>query len=362
MLPSIVFRKNVAKKICQGFFILVAVDSKLHAGLESIDPSPLHEVMNDDSKFSLVNSVDFHPSKNLFCITYTHNNCLKLYQLGEMGELTLLQVIQNPTAKLSCPQHAVFAKDGGSLVVANWSNQTFTIYHLDASGLYAETPSAVLSYPAILSNFRPHGIAFSPDGNYLAVAYGYCTTFPRGVALYRVNDLNTTGVSFTLLQLLQGPEIMEGIPKGIDFSPDGTTLVVTFSATNAFALYAIDWANAQIVPTPEQIVFGDTTELNRPEDIKFIVGKECCAVSNSGSDQVSFYPFDGKNYRFTQEAPSYTLKNPEAKLRFPHGLACSPDGKYLAVTQFGPVAFNDKGCFVFEEKSRKDSFAIFKLR
>ena len=29
------------------------------------------------------------------------------------------------------------------------------------------------------------------------------------------------------------------------------------------------------------------------------------------------------------------LQNPEAQLSFPHGLSISPDGKYLAVTNYG---------------------------
>lgn len=333
----------------------------LNANLEQMNRSPLHVMRNLNPTPSLVNSVDFHPKLNLFCVTFTHNDQVVLYQLDEADRASVFQVLQNPFSQLSCPQHAVFSQDGRSLVVANWCNQTFNVYPIDLNGFYQETPSLVIPYPSDLGSYRPHGIAFSPDGNYLAVAFGASQQYSRAVALYRTENLETAQGSFELLSLFEEKEITEGIPKGIAFSPDGSCLIVTLSETNSVAIYTIDWPNVEVNAIPRQILTGASTYLSRPEDIKFTANGHYCAVSNSDKDTVTFYAFDRENNCFVGDTPSYILENPEAQFCFPHGLAFSSDGKYLSVTQFGPVVFDKKGDLSDWGKERKDSIAIYKI-
>lgn len=342
-------------------FLCVCVHPYLSAGL-MINPSPIHMMINLSVEPSLVNSVDFHPVLNRLCVTFTHHHKVVLYQLDESDRISVFQVLQNPSSNLSCPQHAVFSKDGHSLVVANWCNQTFTIYHMDVNGFYQEIPSAVIPFSSSVENYRPHGIAFSPIGNYLAVAYGASNQYPRAIALYQVDHLDTAQVSFKLLSLLQEQEITDGIPKGIVFTPDGSCLALTFSETNSVAIYTIDWSKGKINPTPHQVLSGAATYLSRPEDIKFTVDGEYCAISNSDKDTVTFYAFDREKNYFAKNTPSYTLENPESRLCFPHGLAFSSDGNYLSVTQFGPVQFDQNGDLFSWGKERKESVAIFKIK
>jgi len=318
--------------------------------------------MNANSSPSLVNSVDFHPEANQFCVTFTHNHSVVIYQLDEDDRVSIFQVLQNASSKLSCPQHALFSKDGRSLLVVNWCNQTFNVYHADLNGVYQEAPIAVIPFHLPTDSFRPHGMALSPDGNYLAVAYGASKQDPRAVALYQVNDLGTAQVGFKLLSLLQGNEVEEGIPKGIAFSPDGSCLLVTFSNTNSVAIFKIDLSNKKIIPTPRQILNGTSSHISRPEDIKFNAEGNYCAVSNSDEDTITFYLFDRENNYFVNDSPSRIIKNPEAHLCFPHGLAFSSDGKYLSVTQFGPVIFDENDNLFSWGNKRDDSVVIFKLK
>lgn len=342
-------------------FVSIFIHFGLSANLNQINPSPIQVIMNLNPHPSLVNSVDFHPTTNLFCVTFTQNNKIVLYRLDENDKANVFQVLQNPSSMLSCPQHAIFSRDGRSLVVANWSNQTFNVYHTSSKGFYPKAVS-VISYPPNFEDFRPHGIAFSHDGKYLAVAYGASNQYARAIVLFQVDNLETAQVSIKLLSLLQGEEITNGIPKGIAFTPDGSCLVVTFSETNSASIYKIDWPNAKINSVPQQVLSGTSTHLSRPEDIKFTIEGNYCAVSNSAEDTVTFYEFDKTNNYFVNEAPSYTLKNPEAQLCFPHGLAFSSDGKYLSVTQFGPVEFDRNGDLSSFGDKRKDSIAIYKIQ
>lgn len=317
--------------------------------------------MNPDSQPSLINSVDFHPALNRFCVTYTHNHRVVIYELNKDHQTSVVQVLQNPQAKLDCPQHALFSKDGQSLVVVNWDHQTFNVYRADLCGVFQEEPLAMISLDPLNDSFRPHGMAFSPDGKYLAVAYGASKHHSRAIALYRVHDLDTLDAHFELLCLLQGNEIEEGIPKGIVFSPDGSCLLVTFSTTNSVAIYALDLANEKIISTPRQILSGVVSLISRPEDIKFTVDGKYCALSNSLANRITVYLFDRKNNHFVHDFPSYIMKNPEAKLCFPHGLAFSPWGDYFVVTQCGAVVFDAYDDLSSWGKERLDSVSIYKL-
>ncbi|PJD95006.1 MAG: hypothetical protein CK425_09685 [Parachlamydia sp.] len=342
--------------------LVLFIQSGLSADLKQMSPVPIQVLLNASSDPSLVNSVDFHPNALLFCVTFTHNNRIVIYQLDESDRANVFQVLQGTLAKLSCPQHALFSKDGKSLVVANWCNQTFNVYHTDLNGFYQEAPTAVIPFPMPTDSFRPHGMAFSPDGNYLAVAYGASKQYPRAVALYQVDDLATAQVHFRLLSLLEGNEIEAGIPKGIAFSPDGSCLLVTLSETNSVILYPLDLSNEKIISTPRQILSGIASQLSRPEDIKFTADENCFAISNSDKDTITFYRYDRDNNYILNPVPSHIIENPEAGLCFPHGLAFSFDGKYLSATQFGPVIFDQDSNLSSWGNERRDSVVIYKLK
>jgi len=338
------------------------MQSGLSADFNQINPSPIQVLLNTNANPSLVNSVDFHPNARLLCVAFTQNHSIVLYQIEESGEAVIHQILQGALSQLSCPQHALFSKDGESLIVANWCNQTFNIYDTDSNGFYQEVPTAVIPFPSPTESFRPHGMAFSPDGTILAVAYGASTQYPRAIALYQVSNLGTAQVHFRFLSLLQGNEIETGIPKGIAFSPDGSCLLVTLSETNSLILYTLDLLNEKIALTPKQILKGEISQLSRPEDIKFSAEGKYFAISNSDKDSITFYIYDNKNNSILSPSPFYILQNPRAKLSFPHGLAFSADGTYLFVTQFGSAIFDKDGNLCAWGTERSDSVAIYKLK
>lgn len=315
--------------------------------------TPIEVVKNPDPSPTLVNSVDFHPILNRFCVTFTHNNRVIIYQVDENGKISIFQKLENPSAELSCPQHAVFSKDGKNLIVANWCNQTFNIYRADRSGAFRSNPIAVLNYPPGLQEHRPHGIVVSPDGLYLAVAYGASKTHPKALALYRMDQLGTKQVYFELIDL----QNLLAIPKGVAFTPDGSHLVVTFSDTNSLAIYPLDWDKEKIVSVPKQVLTG---KIARPEDVKFSPDGTLCAVSNSSKNRVTFYKFDKELNLFSQNEPLYTIGE-DVPLNFPHGLAFSSDGQYLAITQFGSVQFSENDDLISWGDHREESIVLLKL-
>ena len=92
------------------FFIsLLFLQQMIRANEALIDQVPVAAVHNPGPNYSLINSIDYHPTQNLFCATYTHNNKVILYEINDAGKPEVVQILSNPLARLSEPQHAVFS-------------------------------------------------------------------------------------------------------------------------------------------------------------------------------------------------------------------------------------------------------------
>lgn len=310
-------------------------------------------VVSPCPRYSLINSVDFHPSQNLFCVAYWQCDRVILYALDSQGNPHMVQTLANPTACLCKPQHAVFSPNGEKIFVVNWKNQTIAVYQHMSDGFYCETPAAVFPIPSQLASHRPHGMAISPCGHFLAIAYGAEFHFPRAVALLRLSEGNCELVSFVQKEL-------PGIPKGITFSPDGTCLLVTFSDVNCLTIYEI--ADQQIQPFPRETLQGAEmgAEISRPEDVKISPNGKICALTNSGQNNVAFYSFDPSSNRITASIPISILQN----FLLPHGIAFSPDGSFLVVTEFGDIATNDEGGVSWNKNTppKEARFQVFKIK
>ena len=213
--------------------------------------------------------------------------------------------------------------------------------------LFSERPANTIASPKDLQHCKPHGIAFSQCGNYLAIAYGAASNFERGIALFQSQGLHLECVDF-----LKNKDL-PGIPKGITFSPDGNYLLVTFCEPSYLSIYHIK--NQKIDPIPTQTI---SAYLSRPEDIKISPNGRYCAVTNSDQNTTAFYSFDPKSNSICENTPFYLLQNPQARLSFPHGIAFSPDGQYLAITQFGRVQTTEQGDISWNPKIKSSEAAV----
>lgn len=318
----------------QRMYTLFLLFACLFGGLSAAEPhyKPICTVLNPCKNYSLINSVDFHPKEHLLAVTYTFGNRVVLYKHAKVGNLQISQTLDIPHG---APQHAVFTPDGETLVVANWLSQEFTIYRRE-NGQFNSVPDATISKTKELAAFRFHGIAFSPCGRYLAVAYGATSEYDRALAIFHFDPKKLT---LKLTCAYRGEEEVSGVPKGITFSPDGNAILVTFSDKNSLEVFNFSKISGKMAPHPRQIVQGNRTGIFRPEDVKISPDGTLCAISNSEVHTVSFFPFNARTNTITRQHPLYTLSD----LTFPHGLAFSADQKYFCVTQFGPIKTDEKG-------------------
>lgn len=342
-------------------FLLSCLYQALHlyGNTALIDPEPVTIITNPFSHYTLINSVSFHPQKNIFCVTYSNSNKVVIYKINSLGSLEEIQTLSNPSAKLNTPQHAIFSADGEKIVVTNWDSENLTIYQHKKKDLYYTKPSTIISFPSSLSHYKAHAISISPCGNFLAIAYGASSFQGRAIALF---NLTKKKISCNLISALYGPDQLPGIPKGITFSPDGSCLLVTFSDENSIVIFDIDKVHQKILPSPRQVIQGQETEISRPEDIKITSDQRHVVITNSDQDTVTFYPFDKKINQITASTPSCVLKNPEANLCFPHGIAFSPDGAFMAVTQFGHIQTIEGGDLFWDSATKPGESRIHLYR
>lgn len=310
-----------------------------------IDPAPLQVIPNPTGMRCLINSAAFHPQRNLFCLTYTQGDQVVLYSVRQNNRIEIEHVLSNAFgSQLSSPQHAVFSQDGRKLYVVNWINRTLTVYCIE-EGNFSSIPKRVIEPPAQFLHHKPHGMAVSPCGKFLAIAYGASKKHEEGIGLYRL-----TNDGFDCKLVCAITKGLHGAPKGIAFSPDGTALLVTFSDENCIVIYEVD--KERINPTPRQVV--EDSSISRPEDIKVTSSGNYCAISNSDRNNIAFYLFDQDRNLIVQSQPCFILKNPQAKLKFPHGIAFSSDGAWLVATSFGSVTISRSGDIF---SSRDDSYS-----
>jgi len=307
-----------------------------------LNPCPVRILGNPNWRFSLVNSVEFSSDGRHMAVTFTSNNVVGLYRIDQNLNPVLVTRLKNPlvgqifkSAKLlNEPSFAAFSPDDKILAVSNYGSATINLYkRFPGKNEYSVKPCSIFHTPEELKAIQPHTMAFSRDGKHIAVTYfDYSRSCSDMLVIYPVDTdlaIITDQQAFTIH--------LPGSPKGVAYTPDGTHLAMTMCDTNSVSLY--DLEKRCMTQTLKNPVAG----LSLPENIAFSPDGSLCAVVNSADHSIAFYRFDSAGNVFIDARPCFVLKNPEARLQFPHGIAFTPDGKVLAVTQFGPVKIAKNG-------------------
>lgn len=111
----------------------------------------------------------------------------------------------------------------------------------------------------------------------------------------------------------------------------------TFYDLFKLALGCILWlscyVNATLIVdnTPTTILRDPLSELDRPEGVTFSPSGKYIAVANSLIDTVTFYRRIGDQGANYESTPAFSIQGKNSKLNYPHDIAFSPDGRYVAV-------------------------------
>ncbi len=228
-------------------------------------------------------------------------------------------------------ENMAVCKDGSLAAVANNGAASVHLYKIVNTEF-----THLAEIPKVGSGWWVHGTRFSRQMDYIAY-----TIFgnPGKIILFHIMK-NGDEASVTLSQEME-TTLFPLHPKGIDFSMDDQFVVVCYAINNsktpnclsgALAVYSFDRINGKIDPRPISII-GTSELLCVPEDVCFSPDGSSILVTNHGNDTITIHAFNPTTGQLGKS--EILLQNPEAQLSFPHGLSISPNGKYLAVTNYG---------------------------
>lgn len=344
---------NKSKIIC--FFTNLLICSQLlslsiskHPICEVPTPSSLYTsetfqsvYVGDQSRFSTCSGVSWSPDQKYLATVNFEAGAICLYKFDqESHQCTLIQILYgNESAKLHSVENLSFSPDGTYLAVSVNHHRTIHIYKINSeTDLIEKDPVAVLTS----KNPNVHGIRFCNRTDYLAY-----TTVRRNSAIriYKINRKNDNSIKLYLASKLLN-RFVQMKPKSIDFTKDDHYAVVVYASNIAknpippeglIAIYKFDVERGILDPEPISI-YRDPDEFKGGEDIKFYKDDSCFFVSDHVYHRIIVFEFDKQTGQIGKKM--IQLNNPEARLSFPHGIGISPDGKYLAVANYGNDNFS----------------------
>ncbi len=83
-------------------------------------------------------------------------------------------------------------------------------------------------------------------------------------------------------------------------------------------------------------------DIKYPEDCQFLDNDNYLIISSQGDNALVAYPFNKLTGRISSNPK--LIKNPNARLSFPHGIGLSSDGKWLVAANYGDDSFNLYSC------------------
>ena len=133
--------------------------------------------------------------------------------------------------------------------------------------------------------------------------------------------------------VIEGPESELDYPHDVDFSRDGRFLAVANRTEPALTIYRRKRGGVgQFAQSPWSTVRGADSELEHTDGVWFVPprGRYLAAVNASRSSITFYKSRRGGRKRFDQ-APAFVLEGPATELDYPDGMAFSSDGALLAV-------------------------------
>ncbi|MCM3676446.1 MULTISPECIES: hypothetical protein [Peribacillus] len=314
----------------------------------SIPPLPIIPIMNrpkmNSERYATCTAVGWFNNNHYLATLNLATETLHTYAFNTQDHsFTLLQTLNNQNGmQLHWPDALAFSPDGSYLAITNTKQNMCSInmYHIDPqTHLINPVPFQVIRHPHAIF----HGVRFSPNSQYMIST----TTDSSGLNLIYKLDYEANGApKFTLSQVVQNPYRLSPLPfkpKAIDFSSDGSLLIICYGVTagtqsypsyGALAIHTWDNDTGTIGTQPLCELTGKP-ELSCPDDVSFSHDalSSFIVVQSQSNDTVVFYSFDKMTNQIDPQFFAFT--NPEAQLSFPHGFSLSTDDKYLAVSNYG---------------------------
>ncbi len=208
------------------------------------------------------------------------------------------------TGASAAPVSVAFSPNGNYLAVANLSASTLQVFSFAAG-----TPTLVGSAN---TGTNPESVAFSPNGNYLAVANLSASTLQvfsfAGGNPVQVGSVSTGGSSN---------------PRSVAWSPNGSYIAVVNQTANTLQVYSFSGSNP--VQAGSSVSTGASSA---PESVSWSPNGNYIAVVTASNSTLQVYSFSGST-------PVLLGAGTTTGVNGPTSVAWSPNGNYLVVANNG---------------------------
>lgn len=300
--------------------------------MSNVDPAFNLHIGKDKKRYSTCSSVSWLSNDELIA-SHLCGESILVYKVND-EKIDIIQTIENLSGN---PELDAVSSDGKLYAVSMYNH----IYEKDKNNLarvflYSIEDHTLVQKKVINDcnkEYNCHGVRFSPDNNYLA----YTTiNRPGYISIYKkIKENDEFEFSYSLKNMFYPLK-----PKGIDFSPDGRFLGAVYSLRagkevedipSGIAIYKFNSKKGTIDFNPAY--YSGSLDILIPENIAFYPSGSYIFISNQGNDSIVVYNFDSKSGKILDK--ECELSGIETLLSFPHGFSISPNGKYLAVANYG---------------------------
>jgi 6-phosphogluconolactonase (cycloisomerase 2 family) len=195
----------------------------------------------------------------------------------------LSPVVQNPGTNADTgtyPRALAFSPNGDFLAVANYQSGTVSMFSVAANGQLTPigTPTAAPAgeYPS----YAPQGVAFSPNGDLLATS----DYEDSSVALFTVSG---TGALTAITQNTPANADTGSDPLGLQFSPSGSLLAVPNGSSSTVSMYTVT-GGGQLTPVTQSPTTNGDADYG-PDTVSFSPNGSLLATANGINDTVSVF-------------------------------------------------------------------------
>lgn len=288
------------------------------------------------SRFATCSGVAWFNNNKYLAAINLWGETLYVYAFDDINkQFKLFQKINNSNgACLAMPENLAISNDEKLLAVSNGKDGSTNIYEINEQKIINPVPIYIIKHK---DDFGTHGVRFlgtaGGAAHHLAI-----TTFTSG-AIYIYKLYKNNKLSLNLISKMQNKfEPLK--PKSLDISRDFKFIAVCYSPNatagptkcrSIIAIYSYDCIIGIINTNPVCVI--NENDMFECDDINFSPDGKYLAVPNQAGDSVHFYDFDKQTGLIKKNLA--LIKNPDAKLSFPHGLSFSKDGNYLAVSNYG---------------------------
>jgi len=291
--------------------------------------------VGDRRRYATCSDVAWFPGLYLAVINL-YGQHLRIYRFDDRGAPerapARLQLLHEIAEGVPSPEGVSVSPDGKSLAIGHSLTEDIgvSLYPINLESL---VPGAMQRICRGSAAGAFHGVTFTPDGRHLAVTE---IGSPGFVAVMRT----ASGERTCFLENRYEPFR----PKSIAFSPDGRFAIIVrglnVSPTAAALLpggmvsvHPFDMASGVIGPETLAELQGKSTSFVYVDMCSILptASRATCRilVADQGIDEIVAFDFDPEN-RTLAFAGRFL-----AGLSFPHGVAASADGRFVAVTTYG---------------------------